>query len=545
MLIVSTGVLLSRALGLVREVIFAHVWGTGTAMAAFVFAFTIPNLLRALFGEGTFSNAFVPVFSESLERKGKVEAWDTACRVVSVLAVILTGIVLVVILLSLAIGSLLGYVPGLAHRWLSPALAERFLTHFTEFMAIAGLVSKLLPGFMPYAILICAAGALAGAMNSLRHFAVPALTPLLMNVLMIGAALMAWRWCAAAPEQGILLLIPAVLASGVLHLALHLWVFRRQGLRFRFKPSFRTPEVGRIAALMAPAVIATSAAQINIVVDRFLAVLLGSVATSALYYSQRIVYLPVGLFGVASSVVALPSMARSFARGDHQDMLDNMRYSLRQVLFMCLPMVAMFGVLGHEILRLCFERGAFSVESTEATYSALVWYLPGIPFFACVKTVASAFFARQDTRTPVRIVYGCLALNLGLNLILMWPLRQGGLALSTSIASAVNLILLFHFLRRQTGQSGMQGVWRPLLKLLIATGIATVCAWLTLQLVRQHVGGTRLHVRLLEVFVPLTVGYAAYALAALALRCEELRDTIRGVAGKLASKLFGRRPGKP
>lgn len=518
-LVVSTGVLLSRVLGLAREVLFARVWGTSTAMAAFVIAFTIPNLLRSLFGEGTFSSAFVPVFSESLEKKGRAAAWEAACRVVSVLAVILSVIVAALVLLTF-----------LLRRVLERELAAETLA--------------MLPGFLPYAVLVCVAGALGGALNSLKRFAVPALTPLLLNVLLIGAALAAWLFWADSPDRGIQLLVPAVLAAGLLHVLFHLWVFERQGLHFRFRPDFATPEVGRIARLMAPAVIGTSAAQVNIVVDRLLAGWLGADATTTLYFSQRLVYLPVGLFGVASSVVSLPAMSRAWARGDVGEMLGGLRDSLRQVLFLCLPMVVVFGVVGRPLIRLLFERGAFTPAATGETFWALAWYLPGIPFFACVKPAAAAFFARQDTRTPVRIAYVCLGLNVVLNLALMWPLRQGGLALSTSICSAVNLTILLLLLERQLGHALLRPLLPAVLRMLGAAAVAGVVAWLALAAMPVPAAARGFWPRLLAVAVPAAAGYSAYGAAAFTFHCEELHDLLRNVLGRLSARR-GRRSGAP
>ena len=508
MLVVSAGVLSSRILGLVRDAVFARVWGTGTAMAAFVIAFTIPNLLRSLFGEGTFSGAFVPVFSQRLETEGKEAAWAAACRVVSVLAVVLGGVVIL-------------------------AAAGAFLLQGFFADPLAKLSLELLPGLMPYGIFVCMAGALGGALNSMKYFAVASLTPLLLNVCLIAAATAAWFYCGDHPERTIFWLIPAVLVAGVLHLLFHLHVFRRLGLRFRFCPDFRAPEVRQILLLMAPAVIGTSVGQINIVVDRFLAGYLGSDATSALYYSQRLIYLPVGLFGVASSVVSLPELSRAWARGAPEEMADKLRYALRHVLFLCLPMTLMLGFLGKPIIRLLFEGGTFSADSTDQTLWALICYVPGIPFFASVKTAASAFFARQDTRTPVKIAYICLALNVVLNLSLMGVMRQGGLALSTTISAVVNLWLLLLLLRQQTGLDIVGPMAPGLLRTLGAGFVMIAGAWLAQLALPAALCNDRLSGRILQVAVPLVAGYVSYGVGAFLCRCPEMRELSSSALDKI------------
>ncbi|MFA4944752.1 MAG: murein biosynthesis integral membrane protein MurJ [Lentisphaeria bacterium] len=519
MRVVSLGVLLSRLLGLARDMAFARVWGTGLGMSAWVFAFTIPNLFRALFGEGAFTSAFIPIFSAELVGRGKEAAWRAACRVVSVLAVVLGGLTLL----------------AMVACWcLAPFLAKPVFQKGLE----------LTPALLPYAVLVCVAGALAGVLNTLKRFTVPAFTPLLLNLLLLAAAGVAWlaNRHDGQPQKWIVATIPAVLLAGFLHVWIHLQVVRRrEGLRFRFDPDFQAPEVRKIMTLMAPVMVGTGMIQLNVLVDRLLAGWLGEAAITSLYYSQRLIYLPVGLFGVAASVVLLPAMARAWAAGDQPALLRDLRYSLRHVWFMSLPMAVMLGWLGRESLDLMFGGGRFDEASLHATWWALVWYVPGIPFFALVKPAAAAFHARQDTRTPVRVAWGCMLLNLALNLTLMWPMRQGGLALATSLSSGANLALLLILFRRQTGLAALGPALPAFGRVALAAATMIPAAWAAGRLAHWFLPlGWNPRAFLVKgwlLALPLAAGYGAFLLAALLLRCAEVGE----LAGDWRAKLRRRR----
>ncbi len=553
MLVVSAGVLLSRVLGFLRDVVLASVWGTGLGTGVWVAAFRIPNLARALFGEGSFTGAFVPVFSETLEKEGKPAAWRAACRVVSVLTLVLGALVLLV---AAVCYGLLPFFPKELHRQ----------------------ILLMTPALMPYALFICIAVAFGGILNSFRRFAVPALTPLILNVFLILAAGGVW-WChirGRTPEEvravveqgtGVWWLVPAVLAAGIVHVWIHLRSARRAADAgpFRFDPAVRSPEVRKVAWLMAPALLGTGLIQLNIVLDTFWAGALGATALASLYFSQRIIYLPVGLFGVAAGVVSLPAMSQAWTRDDRKEFLGQLGHSLRSVLFMSLPMTALLIVLAEPIVRLAYQRGSFGDDSVHATLWALIFYLPGIPLFSLVKPMANGFYARQDTRTPVLVTLGCLVLNVTLNLLVILPhlrpgclvdvaplrgLQQGGLALSTTICSLANIATLVWLFQRRTGMDVLGEVRDAAVKILAATGAAALAAMLALRgmetlnamnwLPAAMKPGLRvLCARGLEVAVPLAAGYAVYALAAWALKCQELHE----LAGLVSARLRRRKTG--
>ena len=500
MLIVSGGILLSRVLGLVRDVVFARSWGTEeAAFAAFVIAFTIPNLFRALFGEGAFAAAFVPVFSERLEKNGLPDAWAAAQRIISVLILLMLGVVVAIAAVSLAVRPFM----------------DRELTVLTF---------RFLPWLMPYALLICVTAAFAAVLNSLRHFAVPAVTPVILNLVLILTALFACPLAGTAAGDQVMLLTWAVLVAGILQLGAQVIACRRRGLVFRFAPDRHAPEVGKVALLMAPVLLGTGVAQINVAVDRFLAGYLGISATTSLYYSQRLVYLPVALFGVAMAVVCLPAMSRAWSRNEHEHMLDSLLYALRHALFLAIPVAALLGLLATPVVKLIFERGTFGAQSTAETVWALAFYLPGVPAFACAKIAVTPFYARQDTTTPVRIAVGCMLLNVVLNLTLMWFLRQGGLALATSICSYVNVTLLLWFLSRKLGRLHLARLIPALLRIGTATCVALLAAGVVSRWAAAAQPGPGLGARLVAVLLPLGVGLVCYVITAWALGAPEVRQ---------------------
>jgi putative peptidoglycan lipid II flippase len=346
-----------------------------------------------------------------------------------------------------------------------------------------------------------------------------------------------------------------VLLAGVLHVWMHLRAAKQAagGERFRFQPDLRAPEVRKVALLMAPALIGTGLIQFNILLDTVWAGFLGPVALASLYFSQRIIYLPVGLFGVASSVVSLPAMSQSWARDDRQEFCGQLAHSLRSVLFMCLPMTALLIVLSEPIVRLVFQRGSFGESSVDATLWALLFYLPGIPFFSLVKPMANGFYARKNTFTPVLVTVACLLLNVCINLLVIaphaWPdsvfsmkalapLLQGGLALSTTLCSMLNLLLLGMIFRRQTGLRVFHEVGPAFGKILAATGVGALAAMLVLNGTQVMVrgNGPLLVQRLFTVLVPLIAGYGAYVAAAWLMGCEELKELAALVFAKLRRK---------
>ncbi len=504
MLLVSSGILVSRVLGLLRDVVFAYVFGTGKGLAAFVIANTFPNLLRHLFGEGAFSNAMVPVFSNSLEREGCERAWKGACRVISVLIVAVSALVVVGI-----IGVLM------LRPWLTGELGR--------------LTLDLTPWLLPYAVLVCVSAALAAVLNSVGRFGIAAYSQTIMNFALITAALIAGL---SAREDGdasrVWFLVAGVLAAGILQVVFHIRAARNSFGAFRFSFGWSDPMVRRVSGLMLPGLLGAGVMQVNVVADRLLAGWLGEVETTSLYFSQRLIYLPVGLFGVAMGMVALPMMSRSWARRERELMEGSLEAAFRQVLFLTLPAAALMGALRLEVIQLLFERGGFVAESTRATAWALLFYLPGIPAFACAKIAVTPFYARQDTMTPVKAAVFCMVLNILLNLLLMRFLAQGGLALATTISSSLNVLILLILTARELGGGILLRILKGLIKILPAAALAFlaaagVAAWL------EEIFGEGWLSLMTRIAAALAAGGVIYLLVCSALGCREPREMIGGL----------------
>jgi putative peptidoglycan lipid II flippase len=358
--------------------------------------------------------------------------------------------------------------------------------------------------------------------------------PVVLNAVLILTTLFVCPFWGGSREQQIFGLALGVLLAGFLQVGLEGLACRREGMGWGLRPAFRDPAVRRVAVLMAPAVLGVAVVQLNTLVDKVLAGWLGSAAVGALYYSQRLVYLPVGLFGVAMGVVSLTTQSQAAAREDYDAMSAQLGYALRHVLFMTLPVAALMAVLSIPVIRLLFERGSFDWQSTRETAWALWFYVPGIPAFACAKVAVTPFYARKDTRTPVRIALVCLALNVVLNLSLMWVLRQGGLALATTICSFLNVALLLRFGGRQICGTALRRTVLPALKALAATAALVVVARGAVMLSgRFPFWGDGLAGKLADVAVPAGLGAGAFVAVAAALRCQELRELLDAGLRKL------------
>ncbi len=458
MLTVSGMTFCSRIFGLLRDVCMAWYWGgTVDTQAAFQVAFAFPNSLRALFGEGAFNQAFVPILAESLSTKDREQAWLLAERAISLQLTALLACVLAVSAISL--GCLAFSPPDTALR--------------------VRMTLMILPVLMPYALFICLTGAFSSVLNCLKKFLLPALVPILFNLVQIASILLLALFWKHDEFAALLFFSLGAILAGLLQLLAVMLAARRQGFVFHFNPTWHCPEVKLLCINILPGLVGAGVMQINSLVDRILGLWLGSAAVGALNYSQHLVYLPVGVFGVAMGVVCLPSMSRAWALRQEEEMVSSINYALRIVLFLALPCATLLGALSNETITLLFARGAFTPEAVRECSWTLNFYLIGLPAFCCAKVATNPFHARKDTRTPVKIAMFCMLLNLILNLILMQFLRQGGLALSTSICSWVNVALLLTWNRRLLPAWKAEPVLKAALIMAFNALIAGLLAWIT------------------------------------------------------------------
>lgn len=426
--VVGGATLLSRVLGYIRDMVIARTFGAGTATDAFWVAFRIPNTLRELLGEGALSAAFVPVFTEHLTRRGREAAWALASRALTLLAVILLGIV----------G--LGILAAPAVVWI---LAPGF-SQVPDKVPLTVLLTRLM---FPYIFCVGIAALLMGVLNSLRQFLMPALSPTLLNVAMIIAAL------ALPPflSPPILALAVGVLIGGFGQLLVQVPAARRQGMPFRVTWETSDPGVRQIGRLMLPGVMTLGMTQFSVFIDSFLASFLAEGSVSYLTFAFRLIQLPIGVVGVAIGTATFPVLSTAAARGDRGKLLSTLSAGIRQALFLTLPALVGLLLFRQPIVYLLFEGGRFSRAATEATAAVLFFYAMGLCFYVINRILLPTYYALQDTRTPMAVGGIWLTTKILLSLLLIRPLAAGGLALATAIASAVNLGCLLLFLFRRHG----------------------------------------------------------------------------------------------
>ncbi|MBS0013759.1 MAG: murein biosynthesis integral membrane protein MurJ [Desulfobacterales bacterium] len=444
--VIGLATLLSRILGFIRDMIIAWFFGAGRLSDAFFVAFRIPNLLRRLFAEGTLSMAFVPVFTRYLTGSGRAEAFALARSAMRLLAAILVLVTIAGILTA---------------PWIVKGVAPGFSGDKFE------LTVTLTRIMFPYIVCICLVALCMGILNALGHFAAPALAPVFLNLAMIGAVL----FIAPLMKEPVMGLAIGVLIGGGLQLALQFPFLLQKGIRVWQKAPLLHPGLGQVARLMGPAVFGAAVYQVNILIGTLLASLLAEGSVSYLYYADRVVQFPLGIFAISMSVALLPSLSRQAAAEDFTALADTFAYAMNMVFFITIPAMVGLIVLREPIVGLLFHRGAFGIESLQATGFALFHYSVGLWAFSAVRIVVSTFYALQDTKTPVKMATYSIIANIGLGVILMGPLSHGGLALATSLASMINFVLLTGVLHYRLG--GLH--WK---KIIVSTGktVITACA---------------------------------------------------------------------
>lgn len=451
---VSGMTLTSRILGFVRDFVIARSFGAGLATDAFFVAFRLPNLLRRLFAEGAFSQAFVPLLAEYRNRRDEAETKRLVDRVATTLLVA----VLVVTLIGIAGSPLLIYLtaPGFA------ADAGKF-----------ALTIELTRITFPYILFMALVALAAGILNTWSRFALPAFTPVLLNLSFIAMALFAAPWF----DPPVLALAWAVFIGGCLQLALQLPALKKIGMlpRFDFAPG--DPGVRRVLALMAPAVLGVSVSQISLLINTVFASFLPSGSVSWLYYADRLMEFPAGLLGAALGTILLPSLAKAHAGERHEEFSALLDWGLRLTLLLTLPAALALALLAVPMLATLFQHGAFTADDVMQTRTALVAYSVGLAGLILVKVLAPGFYSRQDIRTPVRIALITLAATQAMNLAFVGWIRHAGLALSIGLASCLNAALLYRGLRRIDAYRPAPG-WTPFLgKLAVGLVVMGATLW--------------------------------------------------------------------
>jgi len=452
---VSGMTLASRILGFVRDVVIARTFGAGLATDAFFVAFKIPNLLRRLFAEGAFSQAFVPILAEYRNQRGESETRLLVDHVATLLAIVL----FVVALAGVAAAPFIIYVsaPG-----------------FSELPAKFDLTVSLLRITFPYIFFISLVALAGGILNTYSRFSVPAFTPVLLNLSFIASAL----WFAPYVDPPVMALAWAVFAGGVLQLAFQVPFLARVRLVPRFRLDLRDSGVWRIIRQMGPAVFGVSIGQVSLLINMVFASFLVTGSVSWLYYADRLMEFPTGLLGVALGTILLPSLSRYHATHSTEEYSRLLDWGLRLTLLLALPAAAALALLAVPLTTTLFHYGEFSANDVYATRSAVVAYSVGLAGLILVKVLAPGFYARQDIRTPVKIAIVTLVATQGMNLILVWPLKHAGLALAIGLGACLNAMLLYRGLRRRGIYVPQPGWPVFLFKILIAIYAMAATVWL-------------------------------------------------------------------
>lgn len=480
--------LLSRIMGFARDIILASIFGAGGLFDAFVVAFRLPNFLRRLFGEGAFAQAFVPILAEQRVNQSHEDVQAFVDHVAGTLTSIVAGVVVL-------------------SEIFAPLLIMIFAPGFLRDPARFHIAVHMIHIMFPYLLLIVLTAFAGAILNTCGVFAAPAFTPVLLNIALIGVALL-WAPHASKP---IYVLAWGVIIGGLAQMLIQIPFLKRVNLMPRFRINFRDPGVLRVMKRMLPALFGVSVAQISLLVDNMFASFLPAGSISWLYYSDRLIYFPLGIIGVALATVVMPYLSKNHAQKDEKIFSATLDWALRCTLLIGLPCAVGLFILAGPILSTLIHYGKFDNHDVIMTAKSLSAFAVGLPAFMLIKILASAFYSRQMIRTPVKIAAIALVVNLILNAILIFPLKHAGLALSTSISSTVNASILWILLIKQNIFNPSQ-VWKKtILQLVIANGaMALMIGWMAGPLT-PWLGWDAL-TRILHLILILSVGMVSYFL---------------------------------
>ena len=496
----AAATLTSRLLGMVREMVYARFMGDGWVAGAFQLAFTIPNLFRRLLGEGALTAAFIPVFKEKEKTHGEVEMWRTANAVISglvIAAAIIVGIVLLGVSIVLA-----------AH----------------QFEAKTELMLRLLCVMFPYMLLVCVAAAFMGMLNARGHFFIPAMGATMLNLVMIASVLWLAPHMGHELDRQIFGLAIGVLAAGAAQAAFQLPTLWHDGFRYRWVSPWHNETVTRVVRRMIPGIIGVAAFQINVTLVLAISFWVNPQIVASFNYAVRLMELPQGMFGISLATYLLPTLASLAVEKNHSEFRATLRHGIGTVTFLNLIAAVLLIVLAEPIVRLLFERGAFTAASTDRATFALVCLAPGLVAFSTVNILARAFYAVGDTQTPMKISIACLFLNLILAVALVMPLQQGGLGIANTVTSICNASLLIYLLRKKLGPLEMESLRATFVPLAIAGVLAGVLAWFGWRFWENSLGHKTLLLKTGEVFVPAGIAGSVYWLVALGFKIPAAKE---------------------
>lgn len=538
--IVSIAVMFSRLLGLIREQVFAYFFGAGFLYDAYVVAFRIPNVLRDLFAEGALSAAFVKVFTDYQIEKGEKAAWHLAGLVINGLAVIMSAICIVGIVFS---------------RQFVDLVADGFSP---EKAALATTLTQIM---FPFILLVALAAVAMGVLNTKGVFGIPASASTVFNIvsMIVGLCLAYWLsgggWLGtpdasgipgASAQWAIIGMAIGTLIGGASQFLMQVPSLFKVGFRFLPVLSFTDEGVKRVMSLMAPAIIGTSAVQINVLINTYFVSGIDG-AQGWLSYSFRLMQFPIGLFGVAVGTAAIPVLSRLAKEGKTVQFRDTLSSSMNLVFLMTIPAACGLIVLGEPIVRLIYEHGKFTSTATNMTALALAGYSVGLAGYAAIKVISPAFYAMNDAKTPMIIALGSIVVNaLGSYFFREWLSHYGvtpetpsgyghvGVALATSCVALINFAALIWFMRRKIRRLNGREIAAAFFKVLAAALLMSAVCYTSFYILHTQIGGTRLVNHAIEALVPIVLGGATFMIAAKMLRVKELEQAISTIRRKLA-----------
>lgn len=537
--IVSIAVMFSRVLGLLREMIFARYFGAGFLYDAYVVAFRIPNVLRDLFAEGALSVAFVKVFTDYQINKGEKEAWRLASLILNLLAVVMSVICIVGIIFS-------KQFVGLIADGFSPEKA-----------ALATTLTQIM---FPFIMLVALAALAMGVLNTKGVFGIPASASTVFNIvsMVFGLGLAYWLsgggWAnsndkAAVPDiasqWAIIGMAIGTLIGGGAQFLMQIPSLMKVGFRFTPILSFADEGVRKVMALMGPAIIGTSAVQINVLINTYFVAGIDG-ANSWLSYSFRLMQLPIGVFGVAVGTAAIPVLSRLASEGKTKDFRDTISSSMNLVFLMTLPSACGLIILGEPIVRLIYEGGKFNATSTSMTAAALAGYSVGLTGYAAIKILSPAFYALNDAKTPMIVAIASIGVNfIGSFFLREWLSHYGvtpetphgyghvGVAMATSIVALVNFLVLVVIMRTRIKRLNGRDIITSFAKIAVASAILSAVCYATYHFLMNRFGIVGFGIKLSEALVPIALGGIAFVIAAKLLRVTELEQAFGMVRRKL------------
>ena len=501
--IVSAVTMVSRVFGLARDMVIAAFFGASWMTDAFWIAFRIPTTLSRLLGEGSLTASFIPVFTEYLQKKTKDEALELAYNVFTFISIILTFVSVLGIIFSPFIISIIGH---------------GFISDPRQF-TLAVFLNRLM---FPYVFIISLGALCMGILNSFRRFTSPALSPVMWNISIIAAAL-TLRNLFAEP---ITALAVGVMIGGVLQLFLQWPFLRKCGVQFKFRFNFRHPGLKQIALLMIPAMLGAGITTINVFVSSTLASMLPGGSVTYLFYADRIMELPLGVFAIAIGTAVLPSFSRHAAAGNMDELKSSISFSLRLMLFLTIPSTFALMALNLPIISVLFQRGAFNMHAAMCTSEALFFYGMGLWAFSVVRVFVQSFYALQDAKWPMRAAMIAFVVNLIFSLALMYSMKHKGLALANSLSAVFNVFILSFVLRKKIGKFLDRNFYISTFKIIISS-VVMLGAIVLIEVFMPWDSDSSFRSRLIYLSTTITTGAATFFVCTYLLKSPEMHSIVR------------------